>query len=92
VGRADDITLKEVPVKTDEEERKELEMEVERLQQEADRYRKATEDCLQQLGWCIGYFAGVHKPRIAHDLAINVGYVRRALLQRPEVVMPTSTE
>jgi hypothetical protein len=76
-------------MKTDEDELKELELEVERLQHDADRYRRATEDCLQQLGWCIGYFAGVHKPRIARGLAVNVGHIRRGLLHRQDVVMPT---
>jgi hypothetical protein len=79
-------------MKTDEDELKELQMDLERVQGEADRYRKATEDCFQQLGWCIGYFAGIHKPRIAHDLAVNIGHIRRGLLHREDVVMPTNPE
>ena len=79
-------------MKTAEDQIKELELEVERLQDEADRYRKASDDCLQQLGWCIGYFAGAHKPRLARGLAVNVAQIRRGLLRRHGVVMPTVEE
>ena len=75
---------------SDEDQVKELQLEVERLSSEVERYRAATEDCLQQLGWCIGYFAGANKPRIAHGLAANVSDIRRGLLHREDVVMPTT--
>ena len=76
-------------MKTDEDQIKELELEVERLQHEADKYRRASEDCMQQLGWCIGYFAGSHKTRIAQGIASNLSHIRQGLLNRPEVIMPT---
>ena len=31
------------------------------LMEEVERYRSAAEDTLQQLDWCIGYFAGSKK-------------------------------
>jgi hypothetical protein len=36
----------------------EPELEVARLMKEVERYRTAAEEALQQLDWCIGYFAG----------------------------------
>ena len=41
----------------------ELEQEVHFLMEEVERYRSAAEDALQQLDWCIGYFAGSHEGR-----------------------------
>jgi hypothetical protein len=79
-------------MKSDEEQINKLEQDVERLQREADRYRRASEDCLQQLGWCIGYFAGVNRPRIAHSLAVNVGHIRQDLLAQHEVALPVTPE
>ena len=69
----------------------ELEHEVERLMHEVDRYRTATEDTMQQLDWCIGYFTGCNKPRIAKSLGANRAYIRRHLMEREEVGMPTET-
>jgi hypothetical protein len=77
---------------TRDDEVKELQLEVERLQEEANRYRKATEDCLQQIGWVVGYFAGANKPRLAGTLGANVNHIRRELLNRPDIAMPTSPE
>jgi hypothetical protein len=34
-------------------------------QREADRYRKAADDALQQLDWAIGYLHGIRKVQIA---------------------------
>ena len=67
---------------------RELEKDVERLMHEVDRYRTATEDALQQVDWCIGYFTGCNKPRIARSLGQNRAYIRRNLLHRPELDMP----
>ncbi len=66
----------------------ELEGEVARLMHEVDRYRTATEDAMQQLDWCIGYFTGCNKPKIAKSLGANRAYIRRHLMKREEVGMP----
>jgi hypothetical protein len=54
-----------------------LELEFERVQHEAETYRRASDDCLQELCWCMGYFAGVRRPHIARALAVNVMHIRR---------------
>ena len=77
---------------SNEDQIKELELEVERLQEEGERYRRATEDSLQQLGWCIGYFAATRKPGMARALAANADHIRRGVLHRQEVVMPTQEQ
>jgi hypothetical protein len=69
---------------------KELELELQRLMEEVDKYRTATEDALQQLDWCIGFFTGSNKSHIAKSLGANRAYIRRHLLNRAEVSMPTS--
>ena len=69
---------------------KELELELQRLMEEVDKYRTATEDALQQLDWCIGFFTGSNKSNIAKLLGANRAYIRRHLLNRAEVSMPTS--
>ena len=51
---------------------------------ELDRYRRAAEDALQQLDWCIGYLHGLRKVEISRALAKNRSYIRTALLDRPE--------
>jgi hypothetical protein len=58
-------------------------------EQEADRYRKAAEDALQQLDWAIGYLHGIHKVEISKALAKNRSYIRRELMGRSEQPMPT---
>jgi len=68
----------------------ELEHEIERLEGEVDRYRTATEDALQQLDWCIGYFTGTNKQTIAKSLGANRSYIRRNLLDRAEQGLPTT--
>ena len=45
----------------------ELEREVDHLMEEVERYRSAAEDAIQQLDWCIGYFAGSHKGALARS-------------------------
>jgi hypothetical protein len=69
---------------------KELELELQRLMEEVDKYRTATEDALQQLDWCIGFFTGSNKSNIAKSLGANRAYIRRHLLNRAEANMPTS--
>jgi hypothetical protein len=58
-------------------------------QEEADLYRKAAEDALQQLDWAIGYLHGIHKVGVSKALAKNRSYIRRQLMGRSEEPMPT---
>jgi hypothetical protein len=57
-------------------------------QEEADRYRKAAEDALQQLDWTIGYLHGIRKTDISRALAKNRSYIRRSLMGLPEEPLP----
>ena len=57
-------------------------------EQEADRYRKAAEDALQQLDWCIGYLHGIRKVDISRALARNRSFIRTQLMDRPEQPLP----
>ena len=70
----------------------ELEREVARLMHEVDRYRQASEDALQQLDWCIGYFSGSNKHGLAKALGNNRSYIRHHLLQKSEQPVPTGPE
>ncbi|HET8560982.1 MAG TPA: hypothetical protein VFL69_10720 [Marmoricola sp.] len=63
--------------------------EIDRLRKDVDRYRTATEDALQQLDWCIGYFVGANKNGLARSLGANRSYIRRHLLHREEAPTPT---
>jgi hypothetical protein len=55
---------------------------------EAERYRQAAEDALQQLDWCIGYLHGIRKVGISRALARNRNYIRHALMGRAEEPLP----
>ena len=55
---------------------------------ELERYRRAAEDALQQLDWCIGYLHGIKKIGISRALARNRAHIRTQLLQREEEPMP----
>jgi hypothetical protein len=57
-------------------------------QDEADRYRQAAEDALQQLDWTIGYLHGIHKTDISKALAKNRSYIRRSLMGEAEEPLP----
>jgi len=57
-------------------------------EEEADRYRKAAEDALQQLDWTIGYLHGIHKVQISRALARNRSYIRRHLMGEAEEPLP----
>jgi hypothetical protein len=63
--------------------------EADQKQEEADRYRKAAEDALQQLDWVIGYLHGIRKVEISRALARNRSYIRTRLMQRAEQPVPT---
>jgi hypothetical protein len=51
---------------------------------ELERYRRAAEDALQQLDWCIGYLHGMRKLKISRALAKNRSHIRTQLLDRSE--------
>jgi hypothetical protein len=55
---------------------------------ELERYRRAAEDALQQLDWCIGYLHGIRKLDISKALAKNRSQIRSQLLQRSEQPVP----
>ena len=59
------------------------------LENEVERYRRASEDALQQLDWCIGYMHGCGKKGLARSLAKNRGYIRTHLMKRSEQPMPS---
>jgi hypothetical protein len=58
-------------------------------EKEADRYRKAAEDALQQLDWAIGYLHGIRKVEISRALAKNRSYIRSQLMGRSEQPVPS---
>jgi hypothetical protein len=57
---------------------------------EAERYRRAAEDALQQLDWCIGYLHGIKKVKISRALARNRSFIRTELMRQPEEPLPTA--
>ena len=59
------------------------------LEDEVERYRRASEDALQQLDWCIGYLHGSGKKGIARSLSKNRAYIRTHLLKRSEQPVPS---
>ena len=61
------------------------------LEAEVDRYRRASEDALQQLHWCIGYLHGCGKTGLARGLATNRSHIRQHILQRSKQPVPTET-
>jgi hypothetical protein len=57
-------------------------------EQEANRYRMAAEDALQQLDWAIGYLHGIRKTEISKALAKNRSVIRQQLMGREEQPLP----
>jgi hypothetical protein len=57
---------------------------------EAERYRQAAEDALQQLDWCIGYLHGIKKVKISRALARNRSFIRTNLMQREAEPLPAA--
>lgn len=55
---------------------------------EKERYRRAAEDALQQLDWCIGYLHGIRKSSEAKVLARNRQVIRQNLLGRDNEPTP----
>jgi hypothetical protein len=58
-------------------------------QDEANRYRRAAEDALQQLDWAIGYLHGIRKTEISKALAKNRSFIRTRLMGQAEEPVPT---
>ena len=59
------------------------------LEGEVERFRRASEDALQQLDWCIGYLHGSGKKGLARSLSKNRAYIRTHLLKRSEQPVPS---
>ena len=59
------------------------------LEDEVERYRRAAEDALSQLDWCIGYMHGSGKRGLAKSLSRNRGYIRTHLMKRAEQPVPS---
>jgi len=57
---------------------------------ETERYRRAAEDALQQLDWCIGYLHGIRKTRLSRALARNRSFIRTHLMDRSEQPVPSA--
>ena len=57
---------------------------------EVERYRRAAEDALQQLDWCIGYLHGIRKTRLSRALARNRSQIRTQLMGRSEQPVPSA--
>ena len=55
---------------------------------EVERYRRAAEDALQQLDWCIGYLHGIRKVGISRALARNRSHIRTQLMDVEEQPLP----
>jgi hypothetical protein len=58
---------------------------------QAERYRHAAEEALQQLDWCIGYLHGIRKAQLSTRLAKNREYIKRQLMDEPTAPTPTAT-
>jgi hypothetical protein len=58
------------------------------VRSEAERYRRAAEDALQQLDWCIGYLHGIRKTQISRTLSRNRNYIREQLMGRESEELP----
>ena len=63
--------------------------ETQKKQDEADRYRRAAEDALQQLDWAIGYLHGIKKTEISKALARNRSFIRSNLMGQAEEPVPS---
>ena len=62
---------------------------IHKLEDDVERYRKASEDTLQQLDWCIGYICGTGRIAVARSVSKNRSYIRTHLLKRAEQPLPT---
>jgi hypothetical protein len=57
---------------------------------DAERYRQAAEDALQQLDWCIGYLHGIRKAELSARLAKNRTQIKRSLMKQYTEPLPSS--
>jgi hypothetical protein len=55
---------------------------------ELRRYRRAAEDALEQLNWCIGYLHGIGKPTVSRALARNRRFIRSELMGQAAEPLP----
>jgi hypothetical protein len=58
---------------------------------DAMRYRRAAEEALQQLDWCIGYLHGIRKSQLSSRLAKNREFIKRDLMKEATAPTPTAT-
>jgi hypothetical protein len=58
---------------------------------QAERYRRAAEEALQQLDWCIGYLHGIRKGQISTRLAKNREYIKRDMMKEETAPTPSAT-
>jgi len=63
--------------------------ELRKAQRDAERYRQAAHDALEQLDWCIGFLHGSKKAGIAAALGRNRSYIRKELMHRPDEPVPS---
>jgi hypothetical protein len=61
------------------------------LDSETMRYRKAAEEALQQLDWCIGYLHGIRKSALSGRLAKNREYIKKNLMKESTAPPPSAT-
>ena len=47
--------------------------------EEIERYRRAAEETLEQLDWCVNYFYRIRKDRIARAIQKNRRQIRRQM-------------
>jgi site-specific recombinase XerC len=59
------------------------------LEHEVERFRRASDDALQQLDWCIGYLHGSGKKGIARSLSKSRSYIRHLLKRSEQPVQPS---
>ena len=58
-------------------------------QTETERYRRAAEDALQQIDWCIGYLHGIRKTQLSAQLAKNRHFIKQNLMKEDAEPLPT---
>ena len=58
---------------------------------QAERYRRAAEEALQQLDWCIGYLHGIRKGQLSSRLAKNREYIKRQMMKEETAPTPSAT-
>jgi len=54
------------------------------------RYRRAADDALQQLDWCIGYLHGIGKVSLSRALSRNRSFIREHMMHVAAQPLPSS--